>query len=104
MNQSKDFGKNGTFIILLHLCFPAPCEVLVSCHATDLKYRVTKHNGCFLLIQVFALMLFVFLFDCKSFTLVIVAHSSLYYLRIMHSGLPGSLKKETFGPKLHLLQ
>ena len=42
--------------------------------------------------------------DCKSFTLVIVAHSSFYYLRIMHSGLPGSLKKETFGPKLHLLQ
>ena len=33
------------------------CKVLVSYHATDLKYRVTKHNGCFLLIEVFALML-----------------------------------------------
>ena len=43
------------------------------------KHCVTMYSGCFLLIKVLAVMLFVFFFDCKSFTLVIVAHfSSLY--------------------------
>ena len=47
---------------------------------TVIDHCVTTYNGCFLLIKVFALMLFVFLFNCKSFTLVIEGHctSSLF--------------------------
>ena len=62
----------------LHFRFPAP-SIRFKCHAMNQKHCVTMYSGCFLLIKVLVVMLFVFFFDCKSFTLVIVAHfRSLY--------------------------
>ena len=46
------------------------------------KHCVTTYNGCFLLIKVFALMLFVFLFDCERFTWVIEGRCSSFLVSV----------------------